>query len=59
MYEIASPISYIASAFAFIASVTLPEWVALTSITVAVSGLIITWYYKHKTLQLLKKDFEG
>tara|TARA_R110000851_G_scaffold325614_1_gene493736 strand:- start:715 stop:894 length:180 start_codon:yes stop_codon:yes gene_type:complete len=58
MSEVASLVSYIASFFALVASVTLPEWVAITSIVVAIVGLGITWYYKHKTLQLLKKGAE-
>tara|TARA_R110000851_G_scaffold86254_1_gene187306 strand:+ start:4025 stop:4222 length:198 start_codon:yes stop_codon:yes gene_type:complete len=52
---LASLISYIASMFALIASVTLPEWVGVTSILVAVVGLGITWYYKHKMLQVAEQ----
>jgi uncharacterized membrane protein len=56
MSEVASLVSYIASLFALLASLTLPEWVAVLSVIVAIIGRGITWYYKHKTLQFLKKD---
>lgn len=48
-----SPVTYWSSAFAFVSSVTLPEWVAVTSIIVAITGLIVTWYYKHKQYQFM------
>ena len=54
--SVANPTTYVAAFFALVASVSLPEWVALTSIIVAILGLGITWYYKHKTLQLLERS---
>ena len=54
--DIASPTTYAASGFALVASVTLNEWVALVSITVAVGTLLINWYYKHMQLKVARQQ---
>ena len=53
MTDVSNPTTYVASAFAFVSSVTLPEWVAVTSIVVALGSLGVTWYYKHKQYKLM------
>ena len=34
---------------------TLSDWAALLGLTIAVLGLFVNWYYKHKTYKLAEK----
>lgn len=51
--DVASPITYGASAMTVVAGLTVNEWGVMVGVTIALATFIVNWIYKHKTFKKL------
>jgi len=54
--KIASTATYSGSIAAVYFGLTANEIAAFGGLTVAIIGLVVTWYYKHQSLKILRKS---
>lgn len=54
--KIASTATYSGSTAAVYFGLSANEIAALGGLTVAIIGLVVTWYYKHQSLKILRKS---
>lgn len=57
--KVASTATYAGSSAAMYFGLTANEIAAFGGLAVAIIGLLVTWYYKHQALQVLKERGRG
>ncbi len=56
MSEVTGPSTYVASAVALVAGLTLNEWVAVVSLVVMIATFFLNWWFKYHQFILTMKS---
>ena len=54
----ASKASYTGASIAVVSGISLNQLGVIIGMAVAIGGFLVNWYYRHKTYQLRKKEYE-